>query len=238
MADPGMTEPIKVVYVEDDERLARLTAQYLENHGVEVLVVSSGAFAVSAVLDARPDLVLLDLMLPEVDGVEVCKQLRERVDLPILMVSARTEEADRVIGLEGAGADDYINKPFSTRELLARIRSNVRRARGRAGPRKQRLCFRELVIDTASLTATMAGRRLSLTTTEFSLLRVLAERCGRVLSRQQLQDLIQGTVDDTFDRSIDVHVSRLRQKMEADRRHPTYIKTVRGAGYVLVDEKS
>ena len=133
-----MTERIRVVYVEDDERLARLTARYLEGHGIGVTVVSTGTVAVATVLESRPDLVLLDLMLPGLDGVEVCKQIRARLDVPILMVSARTEEADRVMGLEGAGADDYINKPFSSRELLARIRSNVRRARGATGPPKER----------------------------------------------------------------------------------------------------
>jgi DNA-binding response OmpR family regulator len=148
------------------------------------------------------------------------------------MVTARTEEADRVLGLEG-GADDYVSKPFSSRELLARIRAQARRARGKAGPALQRVEVGDIVVDAARMTATLAGTPLPLTTFEFALLRVLAERAGRVLSREQLLELLHGSADEAFDRSIDVHVSRLRQKLGDDPRSPRLLKTVRGVGYVL-----
>src|SRR5262249_12899048 len=159
---------------EDDERLARLTSQYLASHRVEVTVVARGDLALSEVLRVRPDVVLLDLMLPGRDGIEVCRALRERVDVPIIMLTARTEEADRVVGLEG-GADDYVVKPFSARELLARIRAQARRARGKTGPPKGRIQVGDLVVDPLTMTATLGGQVLALTTFEFTLLRVLAE---------------------------------------------------------------
>jgi DNA-binding response OmpR family regulator len=225
-------EKLTVVYVEDDDRLARLTTQYLQSHGLDVVVVSRGDQAMSEVLRVRPDVVLLDLMLPGESGLDVCRRLRERVDVPILMVTARTEEADRVIGLEG-GADDYIGKPFSSRELLARIRAHARRAQGKTGPATPRTAVGDLVVDAATMTATLRGETLSLTTYEFGLLRALAERAGRVLSREQLLQLVQGTADEAFDRSIDVHVSRLRTKLGDDPRQPRLLKTVRGVGYML-----
>ncbi|HEX3771019.1 MAG TPA: response regulator transcription factor [Polyangiaceae bacterium] len=224
--------PISVVYVEDDERLARLTMQYLSSHGVLVTLVHRGDLAVAEVLRVRPDLVLLDVMLPGMSGLAICRSLRERIDVPIIMVTARTEEADRVMGLEG-GADDYVSKPFSSRELLARIRAQARRGRGEAGPRMQRLEVGDLVIDAATMTATKQGKALVLTTFEFALLRTFAERAGRVLTREQLLQLVHGTADDAFDRSIDVHVSRLRSKLGDDPRNPVLLKTVRGVGYML-----
>jgi DNA-binding response OmpR family regulator len=224
--------PISVVYVEDDERLARLTMQYLSSHGVLVTLVHRGDLAVAEVLRVRPDLVLLDVMLPGVSGLEICRSLRERIDVPIVMVTARTEEADRVMGLEG-GADDYVSKPFSSRELLARIRAQARRGRGEAGPRMQRLEVGDLLIDAATMTATKQGKPLVLTTFEFALLRTFAERVGRVLTREQLLQLVHGSADDAFDRSIDVHVSRLRSKLGDDPRNPVLLKTVRGVGYML-----
>lgn len=234
-SEPEATN-LSIVLVEDDARLARLTAQYLESHGVLVHIVARGNLAVAEVLRVRPDVVLLDLMLPGASGNEVCRQLRQRVDVPIIMVTARTEEADRVLGLED-GADDYVHKPFSSRELLARIRANARRAQGRAGPARQRIAIGELVVDAASVTATLADQRLPLTTYEFQLLQVLAERAGHVLSREQLLQLLQGTTEESFDRSIDVHVSRLRHKLEQDPRRPRFLKTIRGVGYMLVREE-
>lgn len=228
--------PISVVYVEDDVRLAELTASYLSSHGVLVTVLSRGDNAVAEVLKLNPDLVLLDVMIPGLNGVEVCKRLRERTAVPILMITARTEEADHVIGLE-AGADDYVNKPFSPRELLARIRATVRRSRGLVGPAAGRMVLGDLVVDSITMTASVAGKRINLTTSEFELLRVLAERSGRVLSREQLLGLVQNSADDAFDRSIDVLVSRLRAKLEENPKQPRYLKTVRGAGYSLVSDE-
>ena len=184
------------------------------------------------------DVVLLDLMLPRVDGMAVCRELRTRTDLPIIMVTARDEEADKVMGLE-SGADDYVPKPYSTRELLARIRAQVRRARGGAGPRAARaIRVGPLVIEPGAMTASIDGRPVALTSYEFTLLRVLAERAGRVLSREQLLDLAKGTTEESFDRSIDVHISRLRAKLESDPRHPRLLRTIRGAGYMLAVPES
>jgi DNA-binding response OmpR family regulator len=226
------TEPIAVVYIEDDQRLASLTARYLESHGVRVTLAADARDGIAKILGERPDAILLDLMLPGVDGLEACRELRSRVDTPILMVTARGEEVDRVMGLEG-GADDYIAKPFSSRELLARLRAQVRRARGRAGPPARQIRAGGLVIDTASVRATLDGRDLDLTTYEFTLLRVLAERAGRVLTREQIIDLVRGSADEVFDRSIDVHVSHLRQKLGDAGRSPRLLKTIRGVGYLL-----
>ena len=228
-----IAEPeLRVVYVEDDDRLARLTTQYLNSHRVEVHVVTRGDQALAEVLRVRPDVVLLDLMLPGADGIDVCRQLRARTDVPIIMVTARTEEADRVLGLVG-GADDYVPKPFQSRELLARIRAQARRARGDSGPRAERLVVGSLVIDATTMQVTVAGKPIALTTSEFALLHALAQRAGRVLGREQLLQLLHGSSDEAFDRSIDVVVSRLRHKIEDDPRNPRVLKTIRGAGYML-----
>jgi len=229
-------EPLTVVLVEDDERLAKLTARYLESHDVTVTIVADGREAIARVLQVRPDVVLLDLMLPGMSGLDICRDLRSRSDVPILMVTARGEEADRVVGLEG-GADDYIAKPFSSRELLARIRAHARRARGAAGPAKKTIQLGRLMIDADAMHATLDDTALNLTTYEFMLLRALAERAGRVLSREQLVDLVRGSAEEAFDRSVDVHISHLRAKLGDDPRNPRLIKTVRGVGYMLALER-
>jgi DNA-binding response OmpR family regulator len=232
MTPAPVGESISVVYIEDDARLASLTARYLESHGLRVILASDARDGILKTLRERPDAVLLDLMLPGTDGIEACRELRARVDTPILMVTARGEEVDRVLGLEG-GADDYVMKPFSSRELLARIRAQVRRARGRVGPASRLIKAGGLVIDAASMRATLDGRDLCLTTYELMLLRVLAERAGRVLTREQLVDLVRGSADEAFERSIDVHVSHLRHKLGDDPRSPRLLKTVRGVGYMI-----
>lgn len=226
-----------IVYIEDDPKLARLTAKYLESHGIKVTIASTPREGINSVLRERPDVVLLDLMLPGMDGLEVCRELRTRVATPIIMVTARGEEADRVMGLEG-GADDYIAKPFSSRELLARIRAHARRARGDVGPPSELVQAGPLSIDPVARRATLDGEDLALTTYEFDLLRVFVEREGRVLSREQLVDLVRGSAEEAFDRSIDVHISHLRKKLHDDPRHPRMLKTVRGVGYLLaIDRK-
>ena len=227
---------ITALLVEDDARLAALTREYLEGHGVAVTVVSDGRSGLAEALARRHDVVLLDLMLPEKGGLEVCRELRARSDVPIIVLTARGEEADRVMGLE-LGADDYMAKPFSARELLARMRAVVRRARGRAGPSLEVLRVGRLVIDPGAHRATHDGVELQLTGYEFALLKALAERAGRVLSREQLMEIARGSAEEAFDRSIDVHVSRLRQKLGDDPKRPQLIKTVRGAGYVLAAEE-
>jgi DNA-binding response OmpR family regulator len=223
---------IQVLLVEDDEKLARLTADYLERSGLIVTRVGDGRTALATVLSQRFDIVVLDLMLPLLGGLEVCRELRTRSSIPILMVTARDEEVDRVLGLE-VGADDYVTKPFSTRELLARIRAHVRRARGRTGPAPVAvLRVGPLTLEPGALRATLRGQPLDLTSHEFALLRVLAERPGQPLSREELLVRL-GSAEQAFDRAIDVRISRLRQKLEADPREPQLIKTVRGVGYVL-----
>jgi two-component system OmpR family response regulator len=223
---------IRVVYVEDDERLARLTVQYLASHDIEVHLVTRGDLAVAEVMRIRPDVVLLDLMLPGVHGFEVCRELRSRCDVPIIMVTARVEEADRVVGLEG-GADDYVSKPFQSRELLARIRAQARRARGEVGPKAERIELGALVVDAATMRVTVDGTPIALTANEFALVHALAQRPGRVLDREQLLQIVHGTADEAFDRSIDVVVSRVRAKLERDPRNPRLLKTIRGVGYML-----
>ncbi len=223
---------IKVLLVEDDTRLAQLTARYLESHGVLVTIASDGIEGQAEALRRQYDCIVLDLMLPGRDGLDVTRELRSRTDVPIVMVTARVEEADRVLGLE-VGADDYMSKPFSPRELLARIRATVRRVRGQAGPAQQTIQVGGLVLDPQRMSVTLDGKPIEVTAYEFAILRALAQRPGRVLSREQLLDLAKGSAELSFDRSIDVHVSRLRHKLGDDSRSPKILKTVRGAGYLL-----
>ena len=230
-----VTSPLLVLLVEDDLRLATLTREYLEGHGVAVVHVADGRRGQDEALSGRYDAVLLDLMLPGKDGLEVCREVRARSDVPIVVLTARGEEADRVMGLE-LGADDYLAKPFSPRELLARIRAVVRRAKGKAGPAREAVRVGGLVVDPGARSVVLDGREIVLTGYEFALLLALAQRAGRVLGREQLMELARGSADDAFDRSVDVHVSRLRQKLGDDPKRPRLIKTVRGAGYVLAGE--
>ncbi len=224
-----MVADVLALLVEDDERLARFTAEFLEQHGVAVVHVGDGEAALRATRTRSFDVVVLDLMLPRKSGLDVCKELRTRSVVPILMITARSEEADRVIGLE-LGADDYLGKPFSAREMLARVRALVRRARGHLGPDAGVVRVGPLELRPGSMALTSAGRDVALTSYEFAILRVLAERHGRVLSREQIMELVKGTCDDAFDRSIDVRISRIRQKLGDQ---GTLIKTVRGVGYML-----
>jgi DNA-binding response OmpR family regulator len=232
------SEPaLLALLVEDDARLAALTREYLGGHGVAVEVVADGQRGLQEALRGGWDVVLLDLMLPGLGGLEVCRALRARSDVPVIVLTARGEEADRVMGLE-LGADDYLAKPFSPRELLARIRAVTRRAKGRAGPAQRPVRVGSLVVDPSARSVTLRGQLVELTAYEFALLHALAERSGRVLSREQLMEFATGSAEESFDRSVDVHVSRLRHKLGDDPKRPRLIKTVRGAGYVLVGEEA
>ena len=232
------SEPaLQALLVEDDARLAALTREYLGGHGVAVEVVADGQRGLQEALRGGWDVVLLDLMLPGLGGLEVCRALRARSDVPVIVLTARGEEADRVMGLE-LGADDYLAKPFSPRELLARIRAVTRRAKGRAGPAQRPVRVGSLVVDPSARSVTLRGQPIELTAYEFALLHALAERSGRVLSREQLMEFATGSAEESFDRSVDVHVSRLRHKLGDDPKRPRLIKTVRGAGYVLVGEEA
>jgi DNA-binding response OmpR family regulator len=226
---------ILALFVEDDERLARFTAEFLAQNGVTVTVAPDGETGLREAAARSYDIVILDLQLPRRDGLSVCRELRTRSAVPILVVTARSEEPDRIVGLE-LGADDYLGKPFSARELLARMRALVRRARGQIGPAPEVLMAGPLELRLASMTVSYRGAPVDLTSYEFTLMRVLVERRGRVLSREQLLELAKGTAEDAFDRSIDVRISKLRQKLGEDPRRPSIIRTVRGAGYVLACE--
>jgi DNA-binding response OmpR family regulator len=223
--------------IDDDARLGALVAEYLGKHEIDVTVVGDGTRGLATLRKRRFDVVLLDLMLPGVDGLEVCRQLRavpELAAIPVIMLTAKGEDVDRIVGLE-LGADDYLPKPFNPRELLARIRAVRRRSApvSPAGPLSPRVRVGDLEIDFGAREVTVAGRRQVLTHYEFELLAALARAAGRVLSREQLLDALKGAEYEAFDRSIDVHVSKLRAKLEADPKAPRLIKTVRGVGYVL-----
>lgn len=223
---------MRVLIIEDNPKMAAAIQKGLQANGLAADVSHTGFDGEDLAAVEPYDVVLLDLMLPGLDGLEVCRRLRERMDVPVIVLTARTEEADRVLGLEG-GADDYVLKPFSSRELLARVRAHARRHKGLVGPRANRIEVGPLVVDAATMSATLHGKPLALTTYELSLLRVLAERAGRVLGREQIMELVKGNADEAFDRSIDVHISRLRAKLGDDPRQPRLLKTVRGVGYVL-----
>ena len=238
LRSPRMTSTaaIHVLLVEDDEKLARLTGKYLEGHGIIVTIANDGDTAVTLQRKGSFDVVLLDLMLPGKDGMQVCREIRGRSDVPIIMVTARGEEADRVVGLE-VGADDYLAKPFSSRELVARVRAQVRRARGQAGPpRSDAIELGALRLEPDSLTVTLDGAPVVLTAYEFALLHALAEKPGRVLSREAILERAKGSSEEAFDRSIDVRISRLRAKLGDDPKNPRLLKPVRGAGYLLAIE--
>jgi two-component system, OmpR family, phosphate regulon response regulator OmpR len=223
-----------VLLVEDDARLGAMVAEYLGRHELDVTVAPDGERGLAALRRGRFDVVLLDVMLPGIDGLEVCRRLRavpEWAALPVVMLTARGEDVDKIVGLE-LGADDYLAKPFNPRELLARIRAVLRR--GSAATARARFAAGGLAIDYDAREVTVDGRRVVLTHHEFELLAALARAGGRVLSREQLMDALRGQEYEAFDRSIDVHVSKLRAKLEKDPKAPRYIKTVRGVGYALV----
>jgi two-component system, OmpR family, phosphate regulon response regulator OmpR len=217
--------------VEDDPRLAEMLLEYLGQAGFGVTVASLGATALERLNEADYDAVVLDLMLPDMDGLEVCRRLRARCDTPVLMLTARGDAIDRIVGLE-LGADDYLPKPFEPRELLARLRAIVRRrARGAAG--EQALHFGRLELDTAARAVRLDGKACELTGYQFDLLVALARNAGRVMSRETLMDLLKGEGFESFDRSIDVHVSRIRACIEDNPKKPRRVITVRTAGYVF-----
>ncbi|CDF83114.1 response regulator [Pseudomonas sp. QL9] len=232
-----MEQEARILIVEDDQRLAELTQDYLESNGLKVGVESDGARAVARVLEERPDLVVLDLMLPGEDGLSICKRLRPDYDGPILMLTARTDDMDQVQGLE-MGADDYVCKPVRPRLLLARIRALLRRSDGGevAPSSGKRLTFGKLVIDNAMREAWLDEVTIELTSAEFDLLWLLASNAGRILSREEIFNNLRGIEYDGQDRSIDVRISRIRPKIGDDPMHPRLIKTVRSKGYLFVGE--
>ena len=225
-----MLGAMHVLLVEDDVRLAALTARYLSQHGLTVTVAHDGEEALRHARVTAFDAVLLDLTLPRIDGLEVCRRLRALGDVPIVVVTARVEEADRVLGLE-SGADDYVLKPFSSRELVARLRAQVRRARGQLKKVAPVLVRGNLTLDPGRFEVRRGETPVALTPAEFSVLYALAEAPGRVFSREQLLDLARHGADEAFDRTVDVTIFRIRQKLESDPSRPALVRTVRGAGY-------
>jgi DNA-binding response OmpR family regulator len=217
-----------VLVVDDDVKTVELIKLYLNRDGYSVLAAYDGAGALRLARESRPDLIVLDLMLPGVDGLEVCRSLRSESDVPIIMLTARTTDEDKLTGL-GLGADDYVSKPFSPRELAARVRTVLRRLPGERGPVE--IKRGELVLNFLKQEVSVAGRPLNLTPVEFKLLGVLIREAGRVFSRAELIDKALGLDYRGFDRTIDVHILNLRRKLEPDPVHPKYIKTVYGAGY-------
>ncbi len=220
----------RILLIEDDARLAGMVRDYLGEAGYRVAVAGRGAAGMELLAREPFDALVLDLMLPDIDGLEVCRRVRSRSSLPILMLTARGEPADRVVGLE-LGADDYLPKPFEPRELLARLKAILRRGT-RLDPASV-LRFGKLEIDRDARVVRVDGVEKDLTSYQFALLVAFAEHPGRVLTREQLMDLVKGEPLEAFDRSIDVHVSRIRALIEDDPRKPRRIVTVRGAGYVF-----
>ena len=227
-----------ILIVEDDREIANLVARYLRGNACRVTLAGDGAEMDRALADGRVDLIVLDLMLPGEDGLSLCRRLRESSAIPILMLTAKAEEIDRIVGLE-IGADDYLAKPFNPRELLARIRAVLRRAGNEATEEEgvRRMHFVGWTLDVSLRQVLSAeGARISITGAEFDLLHALCLRPGRVLSRDQLLDLTQGRSAGPFERSIDVLVSRIRQKIERDSRNPEIIRTIRSGGYLFTPE--
>ena len=230
-------EAWQILIVEDDQRLAELTQEYLQSNGLQVAIESDGARAAARILKEQPDLVVLDLMLPGEDGLSICRKVRGQFAGPILMLTARTDDMDEVLGLE-MGADDYVCKPVRPRVLLARIRALLRRSEGGEAPveNQRRLEFGPLVIDSAMREAWLRGASVELTSAEFDLLWLLASNGGRILSREEIFAQLRGIEYDGQDRSIDVRISRIRPKIGDDPMHPRLIKTVRSKGYLFVAE--
>jgi len=221
----------RILLVEDDARLAAMVAEYLGDAGLRVTIAPGGEQGLARLAREPFDAVVLDLMLPDIDGLEVCRRLRASSDLPVLMLTARGDAADRIVGLE-LGADDYLPKPFEPRELLARLRAILRR-RVAGAQSGETLRYGRLEIDHAARAVRVDGRPVELTAYQYALLLTLAKHAGRVMTRDALMDLMKGEPLEAFDRSIDVHISRIRAAIEDDVKKPRRILTVRGAGYVF-----
>jgi two-component system alkaline phosphatase synthesis response regulator PhoP len=222
----------RVLVVDDDVKTVELVKLYLDRDGYRLLTAYDGVEALRLAREGHPDLIVLDLMLPGIDGMEVCRTIRAESDVPIIMLTARTTDEDKLTGL-GLGADDYVTKPFSPRELAARVRAVLRRLPGERGPAE--IKRGELTVNFLKHEASLTDRPLNLTTVEFKLLGTLAKEPGRLFSRAELIEKALGYDFEGFDRTIDVHILNLRRKLEPDPSRPKYIKTVYGAGYKLAE---
>ena len=224
-----MSRVLRVLIVEDQPRIAEIARDYLENAGFRVTTAGNGATALATIRSSKPDLVVLDLALPGMDGLDVARSVRRDSNVPIIMLTARVEESDKLVGLE-LGADDYITKPFSPRELVARVRAVMRRSE-MAGEKSDLLRAGDLELDVPRMKVTVAGRAVDLTTTEFQLLATLMRHPGRVFTRAQLLDAIRGVSNESFERAIDAHIKNLRRKIG-----PQHVVTVYGIGYKCAEE--
>jgi two-component system phosphate regulon response regulator OmpR len=229
----------KVLLVDDDAKLRKLLREYLEGYGLHILTLADGLSVAKTIREESPDMIILDIMLPKRDGLEVLKEIRMEFSVPVIMLTAKGEDADRIVGLE-LGADDYLPKPFNPRELLARIKAVLRRLpdRDRSKARRDENMFIEadgLMLNKAKQTLFVKNKEVELSSTEYKILEALMENPNKIMSRDQLMNLARGRDFMAFDRSIDVHISKLRAKLEPDPRSPQRIKTVWGTGYMFVD---
>ncbi|HKZ83360.1 MAG TPA: response regulator transcription factor [Anaerolineae bacterium] len=223
-----------ILVVDDEPKIVRLARDYLEHAGFSVLSAHDGKAALAVARFDKPDLIVLDLGLPEMDGLDVTRALRKNSNVPIIMLTARAEEADKLIGLE-LGADDYITKPFSPKELVARVRAVFRRIDA-AGAGRETIRAADLTLDVPRLRATVGDRDVELTPTEFELLATLARQPGRIFTRGQLLDAVHGVAFESYERAIDAHIKNIRRKIEPNPRQPRYILTVYSVGYKFADE--
>ena len=224
----------KVLVVEDEAKIARLVRDYLEHAGFEAVVVGDGETALASARRSTPDLVVLDLGLPDRDGLDVARALRRTSGVPIVMLTARGDEIDRVVGLE-LGADDYVVKPFSPKELVARVRAVLRRTQAARAGGPEVLRVADVEVDVPRMRVTVAGRPVELTASEFQLLATLAREPGRVFTRGQLLDAVHGVAFESYERAVDAHVKNLRRKLEPVPGRPRYLLTVHGVGYRFAD---
>jgi len=224
-----------VLVVDDEPRIVQLARDYLEHAGFAVTTAADGPTALEAVRRGHPDLVVLDLGLPGLDGLDVTRAIRRDSALPIVMLTARDDEVDKLVGLE-LGADDYLTKPFSPRELVARVRAVLRRTEEAGQTVGNIVRAADLTMDLSRMRVDVGGRRIDLTPTEFQLLAALARHPGRILTRSQLLDAIHGIAFESYERAIDTHVKNLRRKVEPDPRRPRYVVTVYGVGYRFADD--
>lgn len=223
-----------VLVVDDEPRIVQIARDYLERAGFTVVSAGDGEAALATARSARPDLIILDLKLPKMDGLDVARELRKTSRVPLIMLTARVEESDKLIGLE-LGADDYITKPFSPKELVARVRAVLRRTEyARAGVETIRVG--DLALDLPRMRVTVGARPVVLTPTEFQILAALAQQPGRILTRGQLLDQVRGVAFESYERAIDAHIKNIRRKIEPDPHKPRYVLTVYGVGYKLADE--
>ncbi len=222
----------RILMIEDDEHLSEMVGEYLGARGIELVARPDAGSGLEALRGNEFDALVLDVMLPDLDGFEVCRRVRAESELPILMLTARGDELDRIVGLE-LGADDYLPKPFNPRELLARLRAILRRGGARPSEPSSVLRFGRLELDLGARVARIDGEERALTSHQFVLLCALAENAGRVMSRERLMQVVRGESLEAFDRSIDVHISRIRAAIEDDPKHPRRLITIRGAGYVF-----